>query len=133
MPKYNINNFYKLKRGDVLPLNQSDYSIYKDMVQNINATPIKKYYEIQGIFLDILFVCVVRSMSRTETESGKLLGRLTLEDNSGELSIFLFEEEVKEIYKLDLDVPIKIVLRISNNTPPSLPAYKFVGAMDLSS
>lgn len=37
MAKYNVDDFYKLKIYEVMHLNQSDYSIYNDMVKEINS------------------------------------------------------------------------------------------------
>ncbi len=131
MGKYNVDDFYKLKRYEVMHLNQSDYSIYNNMVKDINFTPIREYNYVKGMFVDTLFVGVVRSMSKGMTESGTLTGRLTLEDNSGRLSVSLFEKDICEVYKLDLDVPIKIVLGLTNDNPPKAPAYRFISATDL--
>lgn len=133
MAKYNINDFLKLNKGYVLQLNQSNCSEYKDLVKNINFTPIRKYNYVKGMFVDTLFVGVVRSIEKDKSKIFKLFARITLQDCSGELRIALFDNDVYNLYKLDLDVPIKVVLRLCNNHPPGVPGYRFVRAMALSS
>lgn len=135
MAKYNINDFMKIKKGGVVLLNKSNCSEYKDMIKDIQCTPISEYNYIKGSFVDTLFVGIVKSIKKTTSEQGKLLGRLTFKDCSGELSILLFEKQIHEVYKLDLDLPIKIVLRLTN--PPeylsSSPGYRFISATKLFS
>ena len=65
MAKYDINDFMRLRKGKVLQLNQSNCSEYRDMIKNINCTPIREYNYVKGMFVDILFVSVVKSIKKS--------------------------------------------------------------------
>ncbi len=133
MSKYNISDFMKLKKGEVIQLNKSNCFEYKSMVKNINCTPIREYNYVKGMFVDTLFVGVVRSIEKGKSKSFKLFARITLQDCTGELRIALMDDDVYNLFRLDLDVPIGIVLRLTNNPKCMSPApgYRFVKAIPL--
>ncbi len=133
MAKYDINDFMRLRKSKVLQLNQSNFAEYRNMIKNINCTPIREYNYVKGMFVDTLFVGVVKSIKKSISQQGTRLGRLTFRDCSGELCITLFEDQIHEVFELDLDVPIGIVLRFTNN-PKCMspePGYRFMSAVAL--
>lgn len=133
MAKYNIEDFMKLKKGEVIQLNTSNCSEYKSMVKNINCTPISEYNYVKGMFVDTLFVGVVRSIEKDKSKIFKLFARITLQDCTGELRIALMDDDIYNLYGVDLDVPVGIVLRLTNN-PKCMspePGYRFIEAISL--
>ena len=85
------------------------------------------------MFVDTLFVGVVRSIEKDKSKIFKLFARITLQDCTGELRIALMDDDVYNLYRLDLDVPVGIVLRLTNNPKcmTSAPGYRFIEAISL--
>jgi hypothetical protein len=103
------------------------------MFKNRNYTPINEYNYVKGMFVDRLFVGIVRSIEKDKSKIFKLFARITLQDCTGELRIALMDDDVYNLFKLNLDVPIGIVLCLTNNPKcmEPAPAYKFVSAIAL--
>ena len=110
MGNCNIKDFYNLKDGEVLNFSHASCAKYKYKMNNIIFTPYSKRIEDGDV---VSYVGMVYKIKKCISKKGNIFILLTLKCREEEIEIFLFEEHIITLYKLDLDISVVFKIKIS--------------------
>ena len=106
----NIVKFNLLKHHEVLLLSD----IFDDNYNNeINKIDFINYLDIknQKDNIEIQLIGTVKSIKKGITKKDNFFGIVTIVFNNEELEQLMFEEQIQDIFKLDLNIPIVFTMR----------------------